>query len=80
MLRRDSFRDKLLEEYPGIDRKEPKATCEFLHDFILDMNPLDVPEPNMFPAFGQAPSQTNPGGNGKDGGEKMTMVCRVLFS
>ncbi|KAG8943378.1 hypothetical protein FRC00_011230 [Tulasnella sp. 408] len=73
VLRRDSFREDLLKTYPGIDSKDPRATCEFLHDFILDLKPLDAPEPNTVPESGQAPSQTNSGVDGKDSKEGVTM-------
>ncbi|KAG9021979.1 hypothetical protein FS837_006816 [Tulasnella sp. UAMH 9824] len=42
----DKFRRRLQEAYPGIDGEDPKqrveATCAFLHDFILDLKPLNI--------------------------------------
>lgn len=51
MVQRESFRQGLRDQYPGIVGNDPKlkaeATCEFLHDFILDLKPLDPPpKPN----------------------------------
>ncbi|KAG8919287.1 hypothetical protein FRC00_011517, partial [Tulasnella sp. 408] len=44
---RESFRKNLLKEYEGIDGDDPAkrahATCKFLHDFILDLNPVEIP-------------------------------------
>lgn len=36
------FREKLKAEYPGIECKDAQATCSFLHDFILDLKPLEI--------------------------------------
>ncbi|KAG8955072.1 hypothetical protein FRC04_009529 [Tulasnella sp. 424] len=48
MIQRESFCKGLNEQYPGILGKNPKekaeATCEFLHDFILDLKPLEPPK------------------------------------
>ncbi|KAG8949584.1 hypothetical protein FRC04_008517 [Tulasnella sp. 424] len=48
MVQRESFRKRLLDQYPGIVGNDPKmkaeATCEFLHDFILDLKLLDPPK------------------------------------
>lgn len=51
MVQRDSFRKGLQDRYPGIVGKDPKtkaeATCEFIHDFLLDLKPLESPpKPN----------------------------------
>ncbi|KIO17214.1 hypothetical protein M407DRAFT_85213, partial [Tulasnella calospora MUT 4182] len=47
LIKRDKFRQKLRNKYPGIDGKDPNqkayATCEFLHDFVLDLKPLEIP-------------------------------------
>ncbi|KAG8923314.1 hypothetical protein FRC00_006395, partial [Tulasnella sp. 408] len=47
----------LLKEYPGIDGEEgpnekAHATCEFLHDFVLDLAPLKIAAKNRR-EFGQ---------------------------
>ncbi|KAG8937477.1 hypothetical protein FRC00_005083 [Tulasnella sp. 408] len=42
----DTFRKNLRQKYPGIDAEDPKqrieGTCAFLHDFILDLRPLNI--------------------------------------
>ncbi|KAG8924720.1 hypothetical protein FRC01_011129 [Tulasnella sp. 417] len=46
LIQSESFRKKLKEEYPGIGDKNrnqrAQATCDFLHDFILDLKPLEI--------------------------------------
>lgn len=53
MVQRESFRKGLWDQYPGIVGNDPKlkaeATCEFLHDYILDLKPLErPPEPDEY--------------------------------
>ncbi|KAG8955074.1 hypothetical protein FRC04_009531 [Tulasnella sp. 424] len=47
VVQRDSFRKGLWDKYPGIVGNDPKlkaeATCEFLHDYILNLKPLEAP-------------------------------------
>ncbi|KAG8923604.1 hypothetical protein FRC01_012563 [Tulasnella sp. 417] len=42
----DRFRKRLQEAYPGIDGEDPRqraeATCNFMHDFLLDLKPLEI--------------------------------------
>ncbi|KIO25442.1 hypothetical protein M407DRAFT_47930, partial [Tulasnella calospora MUT 4182] len=46
LIKRETFRQKLREEYDGIDGEDPTqkahATCKFLHDFVLDLKPLEI--------------------------------------
>lgn len=43
LIKRETFRKDLLKKYPGIDKQEANSTCKFLHDFVLDFKPLDIP-------------------------------------
>ncbi|KIO17212.1 hypothetical protein M407DRAFT_85212 [Tulasnella calospora MUT 4182] len=42
----DIFRKRLQEAYPGIDGEDPRqraeATVNFMHDFLLDLKPLEI--------------------------------------
>ncbi|KAG8957736.1 hypothetical protein FRC00_003583, partial [Tulasnella sp. 408] len=46
VIRTEAFNKNLKEEYPGIDgkdadpNKKARATCDFLHDFVLDLKPV----------------------------------------
>ncbi|KAG8911794.1 hypothetical protein FRC01_005519, partial [Tulasnella sp. 417] len=64
LMSRDSFRQRLLEEYPGIDGKDPAqrahATCKFLHDFILDLKPLEIPYTETPQDSGRYPNHVKP--------------------
>ncbi|KAG8923605.1 hypothetical protein FRC01_012564 [Tulasnella sp. 417] len=46
MIQREKFRKRLQAAYPGIDGENPslraEATCDFLHDFLLDLKPLET--------------------------------------
>ncbi|KAG8911996.1 hypothetical protein FRC00_005448, partial [Tulasnella sp. 408] len=48
MVRGGHFREKLCKLYAGIESSDPgrraEATCNFLHDFILDLKPLKIKE------------------------------------
>ncbi|KAG8922274.1 hypothetical protein FRC00_007621, partial [Tulasnella sp. 408] len=75
ILRRDSFREELRKEYCGIDGEDPAkkayATCQFLHDFVLDMNPLEIPDANTVAESGKDSSPTMAREN-ENGGESAT--------
>ncbi|KAG9023200.1 hypothetical protein FS837_005910 [Tulasnella sp. UAMH 9824] len=61
IVERESFRQKLLDEYPGIDGNDPAqrahATCKFLHDFVLDLNPVEIPYTDTVKESGKHPNQ-----------------------
>ncbi|KAG9021182.1 hypothetical protein FS837_007505 [Tulasnella sp. UAMH 9824] len=44
IIRTEAFNKNLKKEYPGIDGEDPnkraEATCNFLHDFVLDLKPV----------------------------------------
>lgn len=46
MIRGRRFRENLRQSFPGIDGTDPgsraEATCDFLHEFILDLRPLEI--------------------------------------
>lgn len=46
ILQTESFRKRLQNVYPGIDgddrAERSHATCDFIRDFVLDLNPLDT--------------------------------------
>ncbi|KAG8973022.1 hypothetical protein FRB90_010037, partial [Tulasnella sp. 427] len=46
LVQGSSFHRRLQASYPGIDGKEPdqkaRATCDFIHDVLLDLKPLDI--------------------------------------
>lgn len=48
MIRSGRFREKLRQSFPGIEGPDPgrraEATCDFLHEFILDLRPLKIKE------------------------------------
>ncbi|KAG9033218.1 hypothetical protein FS837_002530 [Tulasnella sp. UAMH 9824] len=71
MLKRESFRERLLIEYPGIDGNDPAqrahATCKFLHDFVLDLKPLEIPYTDTSQGSSKDSNQTKPGAGGNDG-------------
>lgn len=45
-IRPNSFRKKLKEFYRDIDKRDSeqwtRATCHFIHDFLLDIQPLEI--------------------------------------
>ncbi|KAG8923603.1 hypothetical protein FRC01_012562 [Tulasnella sp. 417] len=63
LLRRDKFRQDLLKKYPGIDDEtslqRADSTCKFLHDFILDLKPLEIPRPKESEEFGKDSNQAD---------------------
>ncbi|KAG8924721.1 hypothetical protein FRC01_011130 [Tulasnella sp. 417] len=69
----DIFRKRLQEAYPGIDGEDPRqraeATCNFMHDFILDLKPLEIKRTYM---TSKQPDGLKEVGAGSDvtGGEK----------
>ncbi|KAG9021562.1 hypothetical protein FS837_007169 [Tulasnella sp. UAMH 9824] len=71
MLKRESFRERLLIECPGIDGNDPAqrahATCKFLHDFVLDLKPLEIPYTDTAQGSSKDSTQTKPGVGGNDG-------------
>ncbi|KAG8924722.1 hypothetical protein FRC01_011131, partial [Tulasnella sp. 417] len=73
IIQREKFRKRLQAAYPGIDGENPslraEATCNFLHDFLLDLKPLEI-RPRY--KANRSTDSVEEGGAGSDvtGGEK----------
>ncbi|KAG8917342.1 hypothetical protein FRC01_002512, partial [Tulasnella sp. 417] len=80
LLQTKTFRDNLARGYPGIDGKDrnerAQATCDFLHDFILDLKPLRIDLKTGSKQEDKDIAQTKTNSDGP-GGEKDTKQAEV---
>ncbi|KAG9023635.1 hypothetical protein FS837_005679 [Tulasnella sp. UAMH 9824] len=78
----DKFRRRLQEAYPGIDGEDPKqrveATCAFLHDFILDLKPLNIKPTYVTRRKTRNDTEDVSAGSDVIGGEKDIEAAQVM--
>ncbi|KAG9037035.1 hypothetical protein FS837_001509 [Tulasnella sp. UAMH 9824] len=78
MLRRDKFCKTLLDKYPGIEDEDPskraQATCNLLHDLLLDLTPLEIKPTSKKNNSDDGPEEVKVEGDATGGGENIELA------